>query len=77
MYLICPVRNCSPQQRQFAAEYVEELEQQGIKVHYPPRDVDQTDDGIGLRINEANRQALLECDEVTRYLGYGEQRKSF
>jgi hypothetical protein len=50
--------------RRQADEYVAHLERQGISVHYPPRDVDQTDDGIGLRINEANRAALLDSDEV-------------
>ena len=64
VYLICPVRNCSDELRRFSEEYVTKLESGGNKVHYPPRDVDQTDDGIGLTINEANRGAILECDEV-------------
>lgn len=64
VYLICPVRNTTAEMRRITDEYVTRLERQGITVHYPPRDVDQTDDGIGLKINEANREALLRCDEV-------------
>ena len=62
--MICPVRNCSEEQRKFASEYVAKLEGRGIEVYYPPRDTDQTDDGIGLMINIANREAILQCDEV-------------
>lgn len=64
VYLICPVRNCSESMRTFALQYVSRLEASGAQVHFPPRDVDQRDDGIGLAINGANRQALLSCDEV-------------
>ena len=64
VYLICPVRSCSEADRRFADEYVAELEKNGCSVHYPPRDVDQTDDGVGLAISEAHREAMLGCDEV-------------
>ena len=64
VYLICPVRGCSDEDRSFADEYVARIERGGATVHYPPRDVDQTDDGIGLTISEAHREAMLECDEV-------------
>lgn len=50
--------------RRFADEYVAGLEKGGTRVHYPPRDVDQTDDGVGLVISEAHREAMLHCDEV-------------
>ncbi len=64
VYLICPVRNRSEEDRRAADRYVADLEQHGITVHYPPRDVDQTDDGVGLKINHAHRAAMLQCDEV-------------
>jgi hypothetical protein len=64
VYLICPVRSCNETDRQFADQYVAELEKNGYSVHYPPRDVDQTDDGVGLAISEAHREAMLGCDEV-------------
>ena len=64
IYLICPVRNCPAEISQFADDYVRRLESAGAQVHYPPRDVDQTDDGIGLAISQAHRAAMRECDEV-------------
>ena len=64
IYLICPVRNCSEEVKHFADDYVARLEATGASVHYPPRDVDQTDDGVGLAISEAHRVAMLSCDEV-------------
>ena len=64
VYLICPVRNRSEKDRRFADKYVAELEQRRITVHYPPRDVDQTDDGVGLKISRAHRDAMMKCDEV-------------
>ena len=64
VYLICPVRSCSEADWLFADAYVAWLERDGASVHYPPRDVDQTDDGVGLAISEAHREAMLGCDEV-------------
>lgn len=64
IYLICPVRNCSPEVARFADDYVHRLESRGATVHYPPRDVDQTDDGVGLAISQAHREAMRNCDEV-------------
>jgi len=64
IYLICPVRNASEDDQRFADEYVRDLEARGAEVHYPPRDVDQTDDGVGLAISTAHRQAMTTCDEV-------------
>jgi hypothetical protein len=64
VYLICPVRNATDEERAFATRYVEGLEAQGVSVHYPPRDVDQTDDGVGLTLNATHRQAMFACKEV-------------
>ena len=63
VYLVCPVRNSSEEQRRHAQDYVSQLEKQGIVVHFPPRDSDQREDGIGLRVNESNRSAILSSDE--------------
>ena len=63
-YLVCPVRNRTAADIQFADAYVAKLENDGYRVHYPPRDVDQRDDGIGLRISESHRDAMQTCDEV-------------
>ena len=67
VYLICPVRNCSEEQSEFLDSYVETLEKLGHEVHYPSRDVDQRDDGIGLGILEAHRKAMFGCHEVHIY----------
>jgi hypothetical protein len=64
IYIICPVRNSTLEDQKFALDYVARLEAQGITVYFPPRDSDQTEDGIGLRVNEANRAGLLSADEV-------------
>ena len=64
IYLICSVRHATEEQKEFADNYVAYLEKIGCKVHYPPRDVDQTDDGTGTSICEAHRKAMIECDEV-------------
>ena len=63
-HLICPVRNCTPETKEFLDQYVVKLEEQGYTVHYPQRDVDQTDDGIGFTICDAHRKAMLEADEI-------------
>jgi len=64
IYLICPVRNRTDEQNELADRYVARLEKEGHVVHYPPRDVDQSDDGIGLGISAAHRKAMRRADEV-------------
>lgn len=62
--MICPVRGMTGEERRRAEAHVAALEADGHTVHYPPRDVDQTDDGCGLAICEAHRQAMAGADEV-------------
>lgn len=64
IYLICSVRNADESSKQEAEKYVRKLESQGHSVHFPPRDVDQTDDGCGLRICLQHRQAMEDCNSV-------------
>ena len=64
IYLICPVRNADKETSEKMMAYVEDLESKGISVHYTPRDVDQTKDGVGLAISTAHREAMLKCKEV-------------
>ena len=64
IYVICPVRRAAKADLKFAAEYVKKLESQGMIVHYPPRDSDQREDGVGLKVNEANRNAIISSDEI-------------
>lgn len=60
VYIICPVRNGTPQE---VAEHVAYLERDGFAVHFPPRDVDQ-DDSTGERICREHRAAMVACDRV-------------
>jgi len=62
-FLICPVRGHDPDE---LAELVADLESQGYKVHWPPRDTDQ-DDTTGLRICRDNLAAISKADVVFFY----------
>jgi len=62
VYLMCPVRKVLPEEKIKIDKYVEKLEKVEYKVHYPPRDVDQTQSGM--EILSAHRQAILDCDEI-------------
>ena len=64
IFIISSVRNRSVKTDEFLDSYVETLEAKGHKVHYPKRDVDQTDDGYGLKICQAHRNAMKKADEV-------------
>ena len=44
--------------------YVGKLESQGYEVHFPPRDVDQSNDDGGIRICREHLLALRKADEV-------------
>lgn len=64
VYLICPVRRCTPEVLAEMDAYVADLEARGYEVHYPPRDVDQRNDDGGVRICMEHREAMLGADEV-------------
>ena len=57
------MRNATLEQKATAEGYVKQLEAQGYKVHWPPRDTNQ-EDSIGLRICADNRAAIKNADEV-------------
>jgi hypothetical protein len=63
IYLICPVRNINEEMKEQIDGYVAEMESQGHFVHYPPRDVDQSDP-VGDNIITKHRFAMLQSDEV-------------
>ena len=63
IYLICSVRNATPQTMADTAEYVRGLEAQGHTIHYPPRDVAQ-DDPTGSIICATHLNAMRQCDAV-------------
>lgn len=63
IFLICPVRNITEEERERMKQYIKNIEKQGHKVHWPPRDTNQ-DDPIGLRICTDNAEAIIEADEI-------------
>lgn len=63
VFLIGPVRGISSNLRKVLDDYVHELEKEGHKVHYPPRDTNQNDP-IGVQICMANFKAILRADEI-------------
>jgi len=63
IFLICPVTVSTPQQKGKMNNYVEMLEREGHKVHFPPRDTNQDDD-IGYQIMIENTDAIRDADEV-------------
>ena len=67
VFIICPVRNLTPEEDKEIKVYINMLESKGIKVHYPPRDTNQND-SIGLRICSDNKKALRESDRIDIYL---------
>jgi hypothetical protein len=65
VYLICPVRNVEPRQAEEIRRYVQEMEAGGkYEFHFPPRDVDQSNDDGGVRICQQHMEAMAGCDAV-------------
>jgi len=63
VYIICPVRRATNNITEIVAGYVADLEGKGHNVHYPPRDVEQSDK-TGFNICCAHREAMENADEV-------------
>lgn len=59
-FLICPVRGVNPATQQ---KWVDQIEAEGYRLHWPPRDTDQSDP-VGLQICEANTTAIWQADVV-------------
>lgn len=64
IFLICPIRNATLDQKQRMAQYIYNLENMGNKVYYPARDTNQVDPTGGWNICTANKNAIEESDEV-------------
>lgn len=62
VFLICPVRNATEEQKDALNKYIAGLEEWGCKVHYPARDTNQS--GNGVKICADNRRAIESADEV-------------
>lgn len=66
VFVICPVRGVTDEQRWDIHRYVQMLERSGKQVHWPERDTNQ-DDLIGNRICEDNLAAIKAADEIHIY----------
>ena len=64
IFLICPVRNATVEQRAQMMNYISNLESEGNQVHYPARDTKQEDETGGWNICSDNKTAILWADEV-------------
>jgi hypothetical protein len=65
VFLICPVRSATDEQKQKMAEYIKALEDSGVSVYYPARDTNQEDiGGGGWNICKANKKAIVKADEI-------------
>ena len=64
VYLVCPVRNATPEQTAEIKAYVEGLEANGYLVHWPARDTIQEDETNGWQVCEQNGEAIMGADEV-------------
>ncbi len=64
IYLVCPVRNVTPENKEQLDRLVEKLESNGANVHYPHRDVEQNDRTGGYSITNSHFEAMEQVDEV-------------
>jgi hypothetical protein len=63
IYIICPVRLITDEQRKEIDDYMDKKEREGFSVH-SYRNVNQVDPTGGVNICNHHRQAMRECDEV-------------
>jgi nucleoside 2-deoxyribosyltransferase len=63
IYVICPVRNISEDQKQTITIFVNRMERIGNQVYYPPRDAPQ-ESKTGYEIVMSELEAIKACDHV-------------
>ena len=63
IYIVCPVRKLTEQEKVVILKYVGNLEKSGHEVRCPFRDTDQVDE-IGLRIVEDHENDIIWADQV-------------
>lgn len=63
IYVVCSVRDADEGRTAEVEKYVKYLEDQGHKVHFPQRDVNQADE-TGINIVRPHRKAMREADRV-------------
>ena len=63
IFIICPIRNATEEQKTTLEKHISSLESKGHLVYYPARDTDQTDP-IGFAICDENFKGMRDADEV-------------
>ena len=76
VYMLCPVRNATEEEKIFLKTYKEELEQRGLQVHYPAEDTVQEDETGGYRICMDHCGEILQSNSVHVFWN-GESRGSY
>lgn len=66
IFLICPVRNATESQKKDMQDYINMMEANGYKIHYPERDTNQID-SIGYRICTDNANAIGKSSAIHIY----------
>ena len=64
VFLICPVRDASDEQKEKMKAYIAKLKGAGRRVYYPADDTVQKGDNTGLRICRDNARAIWKSREV-------------
>ncbi len=64
IFFISPVRLATPELVERTKQYVEKLEKEGHKVHWPIRDTNQVDPTLGINICDTNLSKIREYDEI-------------
>lgn len=62
IFIICPVRNASAEQKDKITSYMDNQIANGHSVYYPAIHTDQSGDGVN--ICKQNKSAIVEADEV-------------
>ena len=75
IFIICSVRDATQKYRDELEAYTSKLERDGITVHLPHRDTDQTVTGIG--ICTQNKNAIMDSDEVHIFYNRSSQGTHF
>jgi nucleoside 2-deoxyribosyltransferase len=63
IFIICPVRIITDEQRQEIDDYIKQKKEEGFSVH-SYKNINQVDPTGGVNICAQHRKVMLECDEV-------------
>ena len=63
IFIICPVRGITEEEQSAIETYTRNMESEGHRVHWPPRDTNQ-EDSVGYRICADNYNAIIDADEI-------------